>query len=57
MNQAASLFPQTQVISQRKQTQNVRFRQREMAVAQYFAIHPGVEFLFRDSSSPGLTHG
>jgi hypothetical protein len=47
MNQAASLFPQTQVISQLKQTQNVRFRQREMTVAQYFATYPGVATTLR----------
>ena len=42
MNQAAILFPKTQVISPLKQTQNVRFGQREMTVAPYFAMHPGV---------------
>ena len=42
MNQAAVLFPKTQVISPLKQTQNVRFGQREMTVAPYFAMHPGV---------------
>ena len=47
MNQAARLFPQTQVISQLKQTQKVRFRQREMTVAQYFATHPGVAMTLR----------
>ena len=45
MNQAASLFPKTQVISQLKKTQKVRYRQREMTVAQYFATHPGVEMI------------
>jgi hypothetical protein len=47
MNQAVRLFPTTQVISQLKQTQNVRFRQREMTVAQYFATHPGVTMTLR----------
>ena len=42
LNRAAALFPQTQVISQLQKTQNVRFRQREMTVAQYFATYPGV---------------
>jgi hypothetical protein len=47
MNQAVALFPKTQVISQLKQTQNVRFGQREMTVAQYFATHPGVAMTLR----------
>lgn len=47
MNQAVALFPKTQVISQLKQTQNVRFRQRAMTVAQYFATHPGVAMTLR----------
>lgn len=47
MNQAVRLFPKTQVISQLKQTQNVRLRQREMTVAQYFATHPGVAMTLR----------
>jgi hypothetical protein len=47
MNQAANLFPQTQVIRQLKQTQNVRFRQRAMTVAPYFATHPGVAMTLR----------
>jgi hypothetical protein len=47
MNQAVALFPKTQVISQLKQTQNVRFRQREMTVVQYFATHPGVAMTLR----------
>ncbi len=47
MNQAVRLFPTTQVISPLKQTQNVRFRQREMTVAQYFATHPGVTVTLR----------
>jgi hypothetical protein len=42
MNQAVALFPKTQVISQLKKTQKVRFRQREMTVAPYFATQPGV---------------
>jgi hypothetical protein len=55
MNQAARLFPQTQVISQLKQTQKVRFRQREMTVAQYFATHPGVEMTLRLRGGPAVT--
>lgn len=47
MNQAVRLFPKRQVISQLKQTQNVRLRQREMTVAQYFATHPGVAMTLR----------
>jgi hypothetical protein len=47
MNQAARLFPKTQVISQLKKTQKVRFRQREMTIAQYFATHPGVAMTLR----------
>jgi sirohydrochlorin ferrochelatase len=42
MNQAVALFPKTQVISQLKKTQKVRFRQRDMTVAPYFATQPGV---------------
>jgi len=55
MNQAVALFPQTQVISQLKKTQNVRFRQREMTVAQYFATHPGVAMTWRIRSGPAVT--
>ncbi|MFO1432683.1 MAG: transposase [Candidatus Competibacteraceae bacterium] len=47
MNQAASLFPKTPVLSQLKKTQKVRCRQREMTVAQYCATHPGVEVSLR----------
>jgi len=47
MNPAARLFPKTPVISPLKKTQKVRFRQREMTVAQYFATHPGVEITLR----------
>jgi hypothetical protein len=47
MNQAASLFPKTPVISQLKKTQKVRCRQREMTVAPYFATHPGVKMTLR----------
>lgn len=47
MNQAATIFPKAQVISQLKKTQNVRFRQRTMTVAEYFAIYPGVEITLR----------
>ena len=55
MNQAARLFPQTQVISPLKKTQNVRFRQREMTAAQYFATHPGVAMTLRIRGGPAVT--
>ena len=47
MNEAAAIFPKTQVISQLKKTQNVRFRGREMTVAHYFATYPGVPTTIR----------
>jgi len=42
MNRVMAQFPQTQVISQLQKTQKVRFRQRDLTVAQYFATYPGV---------------
>ena len=47
MNPAARLFPKTPVISPLKKTQKVRFRQREMTIAPYFATHPGVAMTLR----------
>ena len=46
MNQAAKVFG-TQTISQLSKSQTVRFRHREMSVAQYFATYPGVEITLR----------
>ncbi len=46
MNRAAEVFG-TQTISQLSKSQKVRFRNREMAVAQYFATYPGVEITLR----------
>ncbi len=55
MNQAARLFPQAQVISPLKKTQNVRFRQRTMTVARYFATHPGVAVTLRIRGGQAVT--
>jgi len=55
MNRAVALFPKTQVISQLKKTQNVRFRQREMTVAQYFATYPGVAMMLCIRGGPAVT--
>lgn len=55
MNRAVVLFPKTQVISQLKTTQNVRFRCREMTVAQYFATYPGVETTLRIRGGRAVT--
>jgi hypothetical protein len=46
MNRAAAVF-NTQTISQLSKSQKVRFRNREMSVAQYFATYPGVETTLR----------
>ena len=46
MNRAAEVFG-TQTISQLSQSQKVRFRNREMSVAQYFATYPGVEITLK----------
>ena len=37
------LFPESQVISQLRRTQKVRFRNQEISVEEYFARFPGVE--------------
>lgn len=47
MNRAAEVFAGTQSISQLHKTQKVRFRNREMAVTQYFASYPGTEITLR----------
>jgi hypothetical protein len=46
MNRAAAVFS-TQTISQLSKSQKIRFRNREMSVAQYFATYPGVEMTLR----------
>ena len=46
MNRAAAVF-RTQTISQLSKSQTIRFRNREMSVAQYFATYPGVEITLR----------
>ena len=46
MNRAAKVFG-TQTISQLSKSQTVRFRNREMSVAPYFATYPGVEITLR----------
>ena len=46
MNRAAAVF-RTQTISHLSKSQTVRFRNREMSVAQYFATYPGVEITLR----------
>lgn len=46
MNRATKVFA-TQTISQLAKRQKVRFRHREMSVAQYFATYPGVEITLR----------
>ncbi len=55
MSRAVTLFPKTQIISQLKKTQNVRFRQREMTVAQYFATYPGVNMTLRIRGDQAVT--
>jgi hypothetical protein len=55
MNRAMALFPQTQVISQLQKTQKVRFRQREMTVAQYFTTYPGVTQTLRIRGGEAVT--
>lgn len=47
MNRAAEVFAGTQTISQLSKTQKVRFRNREMSVAQYFTTYPGIEITLR----------
>jgi len=46
MNRAAAVF-RTQTISQLSKSQTIRFRNREMSVAPYFATYPGVEITRR----------
>jgi hypothetical protein len=46
MNRAAAVF-RTQTISQLSKSQKIRFRNRDMAVVQYFATYPGVEITLR----------
>ncbi|HYQ91348.1 MAG TPA: transposase, partial [Candidatus Competibacteraceae bacterium] len=46
MNQAVTVF-RTQTISQLSKHQKIRFRNQEMAVAQYFATYPGIEMTLR----------
>ena len=46
MNRAAAVF-RTQTISQLSKSQKIRFRNREMSVAPYFATYPGVEITLR----------
>jgi hypothetical protein len=48
-------WPQTQVISQLQKTQKVRFRQRTLTVAQYFATHPGVAHSLRIRGGEAVT--
>ena len=45
-NRAAAVF-RTETISQLSKSQKIRFRNREMSVAQYFATYPGVEITLR----------
>ena len=47
MNQAQDVFSGIQTVSQLQKTQIVRFRNREMGVAEYFAKYPGVEVTIR----------
>ena len=47
MNRAADVFAGTQTISQLHKTQKVRFRNREMTVAQYFVTYPEIEITLR----------
>ncbi len=42
MDAAAAIFGGVQVISQLRNNQNIRFRNRTLSVAQYFARYPGV---------------
>lgn len=41
LDEASEIFDQTQVISQLRSNQNVRFKNRELSVAQYFSKYPG----------------
>jgi hypothetical protein len=55
MNRVRAQWPQTQVISQLQKTQKVRFRQREMTVAHYFATYPGVAHTLRPRGGEAVT--
>ena len=47
MNQVADIFAGVQTVSQLQQTQIVRFRNRDLSVAEYFRRYPGVEITLR----------
>ncbi len=47
MNQAAKIFADVQTVSQLQKTQIVRFRNRDLPVAEYFRRYPGVEITLR----------
>ena len=55
MNRVMAQWPQTQVISQLQKTQKIRFRQREMTVAHYFATYPGVTQTIRLRGGEAVT--
>jgi hypothetical protein len=55
MNRVSVQWPQTQVISQLQKTQKIRFRQREMTVAHYFATYPGVTQTLRLRGGEAVT--
>ena len=55
MNRVMAQWPQTQVISQLQKTQKIRFRQREMTVAHYFATYPGVTQTLRLRGGEAVT--
>jgi hypothetical protein len=55
MNRVRTRWPQTQVISQLQKTQKVRFRQREMTVAQYLTTYPGVAHTLRLRGGEAVT--
>ncbi len=43
LDAASKLFGDTQVISQIKKSQNIRYRNKVISVEKYFAAHPGIE--------------
>ncbi|HCB12762.1 MAG TPA: hypothetical protein DEP36_04225 [Gammaproteobacteria bacterium] len=55
MNRVSVQWPQMQVISQLHKTQKIRFRQREMTVAHYFATYPGVTQTLRFRGGEAIT--
>ena len=55
MNRVSVQWPQMQVISQLHKTQKIRFRQREMTVAHYFATYPGVTQTLRLRGGEAVT--